>query len=178
MSVSALAALAPLFRYPDAEFPLHLAEARAAVPAVEAFARDVAALDPPALEVTYTSTFDLAPSCSPYLGVHLFGEDGVARARLMLGLRSASAPPAEPAPSRRREETELPDHIAEVLANAAAFEEGEWRELEELVLRPALARMNDLLSATTNPYRHLLNAASSLLPPAPCTPRPDSGGAS
>lgn len=56
---------------------------------------------------------------------------------------------------------ELPDHIAEVLANARLFDDEEWRELEELVLRPALAKMEALLGATNNPYRHLVAAALS-----------------
>ena len=165
MSIAALEALAPLFRYPDAAFPLRLAEAREVVPALEAFARETAALDAATLEVTYTSTFDLAPSCSPYLGAHLFGEDGVARARLMLGLQRSRSP-------------ELPDHIAEVLASAPRFDAEEWRDLEKLVLSPALEKMNEILSPTSNPYRHLITAASSLLPPALCPLRPDLGGAS
>ncbi|MGZ5445973.1 MAG: nitrate reductase molybdenum cofactor assembly chaperone [Thermoanaerobaculia bacterium] len=165
MSVAALEALAPLFRYPDAAFPRHVDEARRVVPALETFARETAALDRASLEVTYTSTFDLAPSCSPYLGAHLFGDDSRARARLMLGLQ------------RNGPSSELPDHIAEVLANARAFDENEWRELEELVLLPTLAKMNEILAATENPYRHLVAATRSLLPPDPCPLRPESGGA-
>ncbi len=202
-AIAALQALAPLFRYPDAAFPRHVDEARRVVPALEAFARETATLDRASLEITYTSTFDLAPSCSPHLGAHLFGDDSRARARLMLGLQQAIGTPASrselqqsagtPASRRlagrrpRRPEGlggedaagpaagtaafhELPDHIAEVLANASAFDENEWRELEELVLLPALAKMNEILAATENPYRHLVTATQSLLPPCPLRP--------
>ena len=187
MSVAALEALAPLFRYPDAAFPRHVDEARRVVPALESFARETAALDRASLESTYTSTFDLAPSCSPYLGAHLFGDDSRARARLMLGLQQTLGTPASRRLAGRRPRRplalggedaagpaagtaafhELPDHIAEVLANASAFGENEWGELEELVLRPALAKMASLLT-TTNPYRLLVDAALEELRVACC----------
>jgi nitrate reductase molybdenum cofactor assembly chaperone NarJ/NarW len=123
MSRDALAQLAPRFRYPDA----------------------------PELQAIYTATFDLAPSCSPYLGTHLFGDDSRDRVRLMVGLRGAGV---------RGEE--LPDHIAEVLAFAPRFSEEEWRELVPLVLAPALAKMDALLRETSNPYRHAVAEALAL----------------
>jgi nitrate reductase assembly molybdenum cofactor insertion protein NarJ len=118
-----LAALAPRFRYPDA--------------------RD--------LQSIYTATFDLAPSCSPYLGTHLFGDDSRDRARLMVGLRAAGVAGEE-----------LPDHIAEVLAFAPRFSEEEWRELVPLVIEPALAKMDALLRETSNPYRNAVAEALAL----------------
>lgn len=146
MKVAALESIAPLFRYPDAEFPEHLEEALRLVPALDRFARATAALDRRALEAIYTSTFDLAPACSPYLGVHLFGDDSRPRARLMLGLQRGGA------------SGELPDHIAEVLARASKFSTEEWVDLETLVIVPALMRMQLLLGAD-NPYRFLIEAA-------------------
>jgi len=119
----ALARLAPRFRYPDA----------------------------PDLQATYTATFDLAPSCSPYLGTHLFGDESRDRVRLMAGLRGAGVAGAE-----------LPDHIAEVLAFAPKFSEEEWRELVPLVLVPALKKMDELLRETANPYRHAVAEALAL----------------
>lgn len=123
MSRDALAALAPRFRYPaDRE-----------------------------LQSIYTSTFDLAPSCSPYLGTHLFGDESRDRARLMVGLRAAGI-----------EGNELPDHIAEVLAFAPRFGEDEWNDLVVLVLEPALTKMDALLRATSNPYREVVAEALAL----------------
>ena len=119
-----LAALASRFRYPDSD-------------------RD--------LQAVYTTTFDLAPSCSPYLGTHLFADDSGDRARLMIGLRAAGVGGDE-----------LPDHIAEVLAHAPKFREEEWSELVPLVLVPALTRMDALLRETANPYRHAVAEALAL----------------
>ncbi|HEV2720242.1 MAG TPA: molecular chaperone TorD family protein [Thermoanaerobaculia bacterium] len=105
----------------------------------------------PELQAIYTSTFDLAPACSPYLGTHLFGDDSRDRARLMVGLRGAGV-----------RGQELPDHIAEVLAFAPKFSDEEWRELVPLVLEPALRKMDALLRETTNPYRHAVAEALAL----------------
>lgn len=145
--MNAFAALAPLFRYPDENFRLRLNEALRAAPSVESFANAIADLRLESLQAVYSSTFDLAPSCSPYLGSHLFGDEAPERARLMLGLRMKGAGT-----------NELPDHVAEVLARADAFDDDEWLELRELILVPALAKMDALLRATANPYRHLVAA--------------------
>lgn len=148
----ALAALAPLFCYPDGNFAKAIDAARKVAP-LEAFAAEVRDRD---IQSIYTSTFDLAPSCSPYLGVHLFSEEARERARLMVGLKLAykrsGLPPAH----------ELPDHIAEVLACAPLFADEEWRDLVALVLAPALSKMKDILAPTSNPYRHLVAAAAAL----------------
>jgi nitrate reductase assembly molybdenum cofactor insertion protein NarJ len=145
--MNTFAALAPLFRYPDDGFRHHLDEAQRAAPPVASFANAIADVRLDSLQALYSSTFDLAPSCSPYLGSHVFGDETPERARLMLGLRMKGAG-----------STELPDHIAEVLARADAFDDDEWHELRELILVPALAKMDELLRATANPYRHLVAA--------------------
>ncbi len=149
MSIAPFVALAPLFRYPDEAFPKRIEEARLAVPAIESFARATDGVGRDALQTVYTSTFDLAASCSPYLGSHVFGDESPSRAGLMLGLRMKGIGSSE-----------LPDHIAEVLEHAADFEADEWREFTQLVLLPALTKMETLL-ATSNPYRHLVAAALS-----------------
>jgi nitrate reductase assembly molybdenum cofactor insertion protein NarJ len=149
MSVEPFVALAPLFRYPDDEFAKRVEEARRIVPAVETFARATSGIAHDLLQSVYSTTFDLAPSCSPYLGTHVFGDESPGRARLMVGLRMKGIGSAD-----------LPDHVAEVLENAAAFDEDEWRELRQLILVPALVKMEALLPAT-NPYRHLVAAALS-----------------
>lgn len=149
MSVAPFVALAPLFRYPDGAFAKHVDDARRLVPAVETFANAARELGEDALQSVYGATFDLAASCSPYLGAHVFGDESPVRARLMIGLRMKDIGGAE-----------LPDHVAEVLEHAAAFDDDEWRELLQLVLMPALTKMEALLSES-NPYRHLVAAALS-----------------
>ena len=149
MNVAPLVALAPLFRYPDGAFKKHVEDARRVVPAVETFANATGDIGESALQCVYSATFDLAASCSPYLGSHIFGDESPARAGLMIGLRMKGIGQAE-----------LPDHVAEVLEHAAAFDDDEWRELRQLVLVPALAKMEALLSES-NPYRHLVAAALS-----------------
>lgn len=123
MTREAFAQLAPKFRYPES----------------------------PELQPVYTATFDLAPSCSPYLGTHLFGDDSRDRVRLMIGLRRAGM-----------NGNELPDHVAEVLAFAPRFSEEEWRDLVPLVLEPALAKMDEILRDTANPYREVVAEALAL----------------
>ena len=110
----------------------------------------------PELQAVYTTTFDLGPSCSPYLGVHLFSEEGRDRARLMVGLKLAYRRGGK-LPS-----AELPDHISEVLAFAPHFGDEEWADLVRLVLIPALTKMNDILGPTSNPYRLAVAAAAAL----------------
>ena len=84
---ASLEVLAPLLRYPDAAYAQHVAEAARVLSDgdLAAFAAEIAALDLPRQQTTYTATFDLAPSCSPYLGIHLFGDESADRARLMVG---------------------------------------------------------------------------------------------
>ena len=150
-----LGTLAPLFRYPDVDYHKHLATARRRIhdEAFEAFAGEMAVLDLSEQQMAYTSTFDVAPACSPYLGTHLFGDDMRDRSRLMVGLRMTYA---------RGTEEELPDHIAEVIDFADRYAEEEWSELRQLVLLPALSRMEEVLAATANPYRHLIAATRHL----------------
>jgi len=142
-----LAALAPLFRYPE-RMP-----AFDGGPELAAFLEAAGSLDLAGLQSAYTATFDLAPLCSPYLGDHLFGDEHRDRARLMVGLRSRYGTVSG----------DLPDHIAEVLSFAHRFDEAEWRELGQLVLMPALRKMADALDGTTSPYRHLVAAATRIL---------------
>jgi nitrate reductase assembly molybdenum cofactor insertion protein NarJ len=140
--------LASLLRYPDDSYHGSLETARVAFP-IDPFCEAVRGLGIAHLQAIYTNTFDLAPSCSPYLGVHLFGDEGRERAALMLGLRSGGV---------AADGRELPDHVAEVLAHAGRFDGEEWADLRELVLKPALAKMEVLLASTPNPYRHLVAA--------------------
>ncbi|MCA1733733.1 MAG: molecular chaperone TorD family protein [Acidobacteria bacterium] len=159
----ALRSLAPLFAWPglacedEVERRIELARSGAeAARELELFAEEICRLPLADREILYTSTFDLAPSCSPYLGVHLFEEGNLARGRLMIGLRSSFvAGGVDPG-------VELPDHIALVLAFATRFSREEWPDLVRLILLPALEGMERALADTTNPYRHLVSATRRL----------------
>ncbi|MGZ7039894.1 MAG: nitrate reductase molybdenum cofactor assembly chaperone [Thermoanaerobaculia bacterium] len=149
------AGLAEMFRYPESPFDVaFVAVIDDARDELDAFARETSSLDRCELEAAYTSTFDLAPSCSPYVGEHLFGEEGRHRIRLMIGLRTSYENAGI-----RIDEGELPDHIAGVLKLAAHEEAEEWRDLIRLIVLPALTKMDDRLRASGNPYRHLVTAA-------------------
>jgi len=146
--------LAPLFRYPDISLQAHLEGMRLrGNREIEAFAAEMARLDLAQQQSTYTATFDLAPSCTPYLGVHLFGDENPDRARLMVGLRQAYR-----RAGLESNGSELPDHVAEVLefAEHAGEDSG---DLARLVLLPALTRMQQILAPTGNPWRHAVAAA-------------------
>jgi nitrate reductase delta subunit len=149
-------ALAPLFRYPDERYAakVGVAQTLLSVPELGSFAEEIALLDLKSQQAAYTSTFDLAPSCSPYVGVHLFGDENRDRARLMLGLRSSYA-----GLGMDTNGGELPDHIAEVLAFAARVDGEEAGELRRFILVPALKKMDEILRPTSNPFRHLVSAA-------------------
>ena len=152
---NSFARLSQLFRYPQGTIDCSDIEVHdAARGEIDAFAREVSSLDRNELESAYTSTFDLAPSCSPYLGAHLFGEDDRDRGRLLAGLRMTYERTGLPF-----DEHELPDHIAEVLAFAEHEDAEEWPELVKLILVPALTKMDEALRSSSNPYRHLIAAA-------------------
>ena len=150
MTAHQFGVLGPLFRYPDRTFHRKLDEAKIVVPDVQHFAAAVAGVQLDSLQALYTSTFDFAPSCSPYLGSHVFGDNTPERSRLLVGLRT-----------RGVGTTELPDHVAEVLASAPHLPHEEWRELHQYIVVPALRKMDELLRSTSNPYRHLIAAALS-----------------
>ena len=161
----ALRSVAPLFAWPTGEYQQHLENARLliaradrrAAKAFDEFARGINALGLSARETTYTSTFDLAPSCSPYLGIQIFGDNGRERSRLMVGLRASYTAAGHDLRG------ELPDHLSLVLAYGPDFEDEEWSDLLRLILDPALQQMERLLEGGSNPYRHLISAARRLV---------------
>lgn len=165
----AAAAIGALFAYPRQErFAARLARAEGrllaagedeAAAALDAFERAVARLSFQELQDLYTRTFELSPSCVPYLSVHLFGQESFRRARLMTGLEEAYGKAGF---DRASEGNELPDHLGVVLRAAAVFSEEEWRELIEMAMARPLAKMAGALDPK-NPYRHLLEAVRRLL---------------
>lgn len=132
-----------------------------AAAAVERFLERAEDLGAERLREIHGRTFDLAPSCVPYLSVHLFGEGSFQRARLMAGLAEAQSRAGfDRGP-------ELPDHLAVVLRFAPHMEPEEWRELVRFCLIPALPAMARGLEEGDNPYREVLKAAELLLVATP-----------
>ena len=161
---SAMTLLAPLFEYPDEMYGARLDLARAsmdevdeeAMTSLQRFANEIEELDRGALEATFTATFDLSPSCLPYVGAHLFEPESRDRARLMVGLRMVYRQGGHDSG------IELPDHIAEVLHFAPRFEDQDWIDLIQLVLEPASVKMARALEDSSNPYRHLISVVLRL----------------
>ncbi len=109
------------------------------------------------MQEVYTRTFDLQPSCFPYVGYQLFGEsykrgDFLARLKgrcIECGLELG---------------TELPDHLSMVLRFLARVGDGEEsRELVSLCLVPALDKMVGSLGSEKNPYLWALQALSACI---------------
>lgn len=109
------------------------------------------------LEELFTATFDLAPACTPYLGVHLFGESDFRRSELMCELISVYELHGFDAGG------ELPDHLAVLMRSAFVFSPEQWDELVRRCLLPAVRKMVEILSSQNNPYRFLLSAVETLL---------------
>jgi nitrate reductase delta subunit len=116
------------------------------------------------LEEAYTSAFDLAPICTPYVGDQLFGASGE-RSLLLAGLRELQRD-AGVAPG-----AELPDHVAEVLRLAGGSLPPEIRDdLLRDGLAPALRKMLAALEAASHPWADAvaaaLDAVDLVAPPA------------
>ncbi|HMX62237.1 MAG TPA: molecular chaperone TorD family protein [Candidatus Sumerlaeota bacterium] len=129
-------------------------------PAAEAlrnFAAETAEFSEAQREEVFARTYDLNPSCPPYLSVHLFGEESFKRAILMTGLAAAY----DRAGFDRG--SELPDHISVVLRFAPQFGAEEWDDLARFCLPTPLVRMSALLDPAKNPHRHVITALRAIL---------------
>ena len=123
------------------------------------FTAFVEAAPPARLEEIYTATFDLDPSCTPYLSYHLLGES-YTRSAFIVGLKACY---------RARGfavENELPDHLAVVLRFLSVCDDAALAdELIDDALRPALARMLGAEAEAANPYQAVLRALQLILAP-------------
>lgn len=110
---------------------------------------------PGRVEEVYTATFDLSPSCIPYVGHQVFG-DGSKRGAFMARLMSIYAGHGF-SPGN-----ELPDHLAVVLRFLAGAPDGDdARVLAEDGLLPALDKMISSFGGQGNPYGDVLNALAA-----------------
>lgn len=130
---------------------------------LEKFSNSIANLTIPELKELYTRSFDLMAVCSPYIGIHLFGEDNYKRGGLMAKLNDEF--------QRRNFQTnkELPDHLAVILRFLVISNEEEAKEIVEYFLRQPLEKMISILNETKNPYLYLLKALQCDLG---CSPAP------
>ncbi len=123
---------------------------------LDGFLALVGTAPPGTLEELYTGTFDLNPTCCPYVGYQLVGEDPK-RAALMLKLQE------EFHSTGFSTGNELPDHIAVLLRFLAWQKDGALQqELVELLLLPALQKMVQPLDEK-NLYGQLLRAVASVM---------------
>jgi nitrate reductase delta subunit len=150
------AAMAYLLDYPGRDFldnitqclVLSFGEIHSLLRAVDVQVNDIGIAR---LQETYIETFDFHAQTSPYIGHHLFGEE-IRRSLFMAELRG-----------RYREcgaieNSELPDHLANVLRFLGIIQAGEERsELIHACLIPALRHMLGALKPD-NPYTPLLQA--------------------
>lgn len=150
------AAMADLLDYPASGFMDNIVRCLACGsgevhPLLQAFRSRVQDLGVARLQEIYIETFDFRNETSPYIGHHLFGEE-IRRSLFMAGLRG-----------RYREcgvveNSELPDHLANVLRFLGAYENGEERsELIHVCLIPAIQHLLHALQSD-NPYTPLLQA--------------------
>jgi nitrate reductase delta subunit len=104
------------------------------------------------LQELYTSTFDLLPDCSLYLGYQLFGDDwrrSTFLADLAGRYRGCGLPVGK----------ELPDHLCLILRYLAKEEEGSDQiPLIHECLVPALTRVLKAIDKKANPYGLALEA--------------------
>jgi nitrate reductase molybdenum cofactor assembly chaperone NarJ/NarW len=157
-----------LLQYPDAELTgerEQLAAAVAGLPASPAaaalaeFTGWFTAQEPEALEKHYVETFDLRRRSSLYLTYYLHGDTRRrGMALLTLGRRFRAA-------GWDVDGGELPDHLPVVLEFAALSGPGKG-EAPLRQHRRGLELIHHALTDAGSPYRHLLAALLSLLPPA------------
>lgn len=151
--MNTLSLLANLLEYPGPGYEEHLA---AAEPAAAGFVRRMRQMAEGEREELYCATFDINPSCVPYTGVHLFGEENFKRGEYMAALF------ARYAESGFTGNGDLPDHIANLLRFSTTVSETESRELAGFCLLGPLEKMTASLEGG-NPYRELLETVQSAL---------------
>ena len=170
-----LAEIAPLLQYPGSDYKLKLenviavlaANCPAAVSPLEDFKKQIATLSTEDLEELYTRTFDVAPLASPYISVHIYGDENFDRGNLMATLATKFEEHGF------EHENELPDHLALLLKFSGYLSEEELKELEkayialiksveekniEKIIRWDSRFHDVLLSASKNPRLVKVNA--------------------
>ena len=91
------------------------------------------------LQELYVKTFELNPACTPYVGVHIFGEDGYKRGTFMARLKQAYTE------NGLENNSELPDHISQILKLPSCLnDENKYNTLlAECVIAPIALMLNE-----------------------------------
>lgn len=123
------------------------------------FKKSLSDLNREELEELYTRTFDVAPVCSPYVSVHIYGDENFDRGNLMATLATKFEERGF------KNGTELPDHLAVLLKFAKYLTDEELSELIEFCLNEPVENMSNSLkgSKKSNPYYHLFLAVGDIL---------------
>lgn len=103
------------------------------------------------LQELYIKTFELNSVCIPYVGVHIFGEDGFKRGAFLSRLKNTYND------YKINARYELPDHISKILKLACYLEDTRKFNdlLSECIINP-ITLMIAQFKNDTNPYKHLL----------------------
>ncbi len=113
--------------------------------------------EPWQVEEAFTGTFDVNPECALEVGWHLFGEEyarGTFLVRMREELRKYGLP----------ESTELPDHIAHVLAIVASMPDDRAATFVTACVQPAVEKLNDALAKRLDtPYRHVVSGLAAVI---------------
>lgn len=119
---------------------------------LQPFADFLATSEPSRVEEVFTATFELQPTCHPYVGYQLCGESQQ-RTLFLLELKRLYREHGFAG------EGDLADHLGQVLSFLAMAEDGAVRaELISDGLRPALAKLLAGFDDPHHPYRALLEA--------------------
>jgi nitrate reductase delta subunit len=120
------------------------------------FVGQMSGMDLAQREELHSRTFDVLPSCDPYVSSQLFGPESYQRGPLMAGLTETYARAGLDC------RPELPDHIGVVLRFAEPFERDVWEDLVRHCLWGAVQRMSSTLQSTGNPFGEFFGAVLKL----------------
>ena len=158
-------AIAELLDYPGPGIDIHLrartaARAASTLPEVAGplalFEAAMSTRSAPEAEELFTRTFDVNPACCLEIGWQLHGET-YDRGGLLVELRALMRDHGV------AESTELPDHLSNVIRLLAALEAGKAADLAEGKVLPAIDRMLEGFSDSSNPYRCVIAGARAAI---------------
>jgi nitrate reductase molybdenum cofactor assembly chaperone len=108
------------------------------------------------VEEAFTRVFDVNPACALEVGWHLFGEE-YARGMFLVRMRE------EMRKYGLEESTELPDHLAHVLAIVVAMPDDEATRFMHACVLPAVAKMHEAVKEKETPYGDVVACLMTVL---------------
>lgn len=156
--------LSRLLSYPDLSYRVHLARSAGSLADSEpdvagllnTFAEAIRHFSTERLQELFTQTFDLNPVCSLEVGWHLYGEE-YARGTFLVSMRGLLREHGI------QENSELPDHLTNLLPLLDRFEETERNYFIEKYLSPAVAKMLKPFEEKKGPYEDVMLALVRLI---------------